>query len=458
MNPASPDVRDFRARVTVNGKAAPAPGTVRVDAIGTDCGSAPGAPLRVDHDEVAAIERADLTVTLRLFDGTTMVFDQGGSLDDLWEVLRASFRARVSKSLRFAPADPRHTFDARLALEGAEGFATQPAQVSVVRLGMNFLADSGPCAQLPFGALGEAVLDPGRYEAALSVEPGPAAPAGARLTVSKLAGRTEEFLELLRQARNTSLADTARCVAALAPTLNVAQRMALAAEMAVGRMISRERCEALAHGSWKLLWDASAGADRAAYGDALAGLATDAGGLLLGMRPYGGVPQAETGPALDGTDAADAGGAAPSALTDSASAEDASPAEDRESADSNLPVVYAAALLRGPAADQDRMALEVLSEREHATYVYRVAPVPAGLDRAATGAWLAAVASHTLLSLDFKKEPLYLPEPELLQAREGLYRAALRRLPGLRELRSHLIGRALHTSPSAWKDQLARLK
>jgi hypothetical protein len=40
-------------------------------------------------------------------------------------------------------------------------------------------------------------------------------------------------------------------------------------------------------------------------------------------------------------------------------------------------------------------------------------------DRAAAGAWLAAVASHTLLSLDFKKEPLYLPEPELPREREG---------------------------------------
>ena len=458
MSPTDPDARDFRARVTVDGRAAPVPGTVRVDATGTDCGAGPAAPLRVDHDEVAAIERADLTVTLRLFDGTAVVFDQGGSLDDLWQVLRASFRARVSKSLRFAPADPRHTFDARVALEGAEGFAAQPAQVSVVRLGMNFLADSGPCAQLPFGALGEMVFDPATYEVAVAVAPGPAAPAGARLTVSKLATRTEEFLELLRQARNTSLADTARCLAALAPTLSTGQRMALAAEMIVGRMISRERCETLAPGAWKILWDASAGTDRAAYGEVLAGLTADSGSLLLGMRPYGGVPRAEASPAPVGADAPDEGATAPGgpAVPESGFA---SLDGDREAAaDSNLPVLYAAVLLRGPVADQDTMALEVLSERDHATYVYRVAPAPAGLDRAAAGAWLAAVASHTLLSLDFKKEPLYLPEPELLRAREGLYRAALRRLPGLRELRSRLVGRAVHTSPAAWKEQLARLR
>jgi len=461
MSPARPDERDFRARVALNGNAAPAAGTVRVDATGTDCGAALAAPLRVDHDEVAAIERADLTVTMRLFDGTTVAFDQGGSLDDLWQVLRTSFRARVSKSLRFAPADQRHTFDARVAIDGTEDIAARSAQVSIVRLGMNFLADSGPCAQLPFGAFGEAVFDPGTYDVALTVAPGPAAPAGAKLTISKLAGRTEEFLGLLRQARNVSLADTARCLATLVPELGAGQRMALAAELAVGRMISLESCEALAPGAWKILWDASAGADRAAYGDALAGLATSPGSLLLGMRPYGGVPRAGVGPVPAGAEVTDQGTAAPRgpAVAESHSAANASFEEGREPApDSSLPVLYAAALLRGPAAGQDTMALEVLSERDHATYVYRVAPAPAGLDRGAAGAWLASVASHTLLSLDFKKEPLYLPEPELLRAREGLYRAALRRLPGLRELRSRLLGRALHTTPAAWQEQLARLR
>lgn len=450
--------RDFRARVSVDGKAAVAPGTVRVDATGTDCSAAPDGPLRVEHDEVAAIERAPLTVTLRLFDGTAVLFDQGGSLDDLWDVLRASFRARVSKSLRFAPADSRHTFDARMTLGGTGGFAGQPTQTSVVRLGLNFLTDSGPCAQLPFGALGEMAFDQATYDVTIPVAPGPATPVGANLTVSRLGKRTEEFLELFRQASQASLADTARCLALLAPTLPAGQRMALGAEMAVGRMISRDRCEALAPGAWRVLWDAASGADRMVYGDALAELAADPGSLLLGMRPYGGVLRGNGDPAPAGADAIDGGVTARAGLADAA-AGIAPLDDDREvAADSNLPIVYAAALLHGLTAERDTMAMEVLSERDHATYVYRVAPAPAGLDRAAAGAWFAAVASHTLLSLDFKKEPLHLPEPELLRAREGLYRGALQRLPGLRLLRSRLLGRALHTSPAAWKEQLAGLR
>jgi hypothetical protein len=138
---------------------------------------------------------------------------------------------------------------------------------------------------------------------------------------------------------------------------------------------------------------------------------------------------------------------------------DVAPAEAPEEADpdSDFPVVYAAALLPGAAAAEDRLALEVLSETDHATYVYRMSPAPAGLARRAAAEWLAATASHTLLALDFRKEQLHLPEAELLAAREGLYRAAWRRLPGLGTLRKRLIGRALHTSPTAWVTQLRTL-
>ncbi|HVP39997.1 MAG TPA: hypothetical protein VMS93_12525, partial [Candidatus Saccharimonadales bacterium] len=152
-------------------------------------------------------------------------------------------------------------------------------------------------------------------------------------------------------------------------------------------------------------------------------------------------------------------GSAPGAAPDAAPADSAPPDDSAAAAppDSGLPVVYAAALLPGAAPDQDALALEVLSEHDHATYVYRVAPAPPGLSREAAGAWLAALASHTLLALDFMKEPLYLSEDQLLAAREGLYRAALRRLPGLRELRGRLAGRAIHTSPAAWRGQLEKL-
>ena len=120
--------------------------------------------------------------------------------------------------------------------------------------------------------------------------------------------------------------------------------------------------------------------------------------------------------------------------------------------------MYVAALLPGASAEDDLLALEVLSERDHATYAYRVAPAPSGLSRDAAFARLAAVASHTLLSIDFAKEPLYLPEAEAMSARDGLYRAALHRLDNLREMRARLAGCVIHSSAAAWRAQLEKLR
>ncbi|MBI5838124.1 MAG: hypothetical protein HZB25_12875 [Candidatus Eisenbacteria bacterium] len=456
MPEAGAKARDFRARVSVGaaGAAGVAAGAVRVDAGGVDCAEGPAGPLRVDFGEVESLERAELRVGLKLFDGTTVAFDHGGSLDDLWDTLRRAFLARVSDSLRFGPADPRHTFDARVALEGEGGFAATPARLSVTRLGLNYLAESGPCAQLPFGSLGEAAFDAPAYEVAVPVLAGPAAPRGAVLRIAKLAQRTDEFQALLREARRASLADTARCLSDLAPKLGAAQRVALANELTVGRMVSRERCEAVAPDAWRMLWDAAAGAGRAGYRDALEAASAGPAGMFLGLMPHGGSEPVAEGASEEPADASN-GEAADSASWDASppvSGGDSEPGED-----SPYPVVYAAVVLPGASPAKDRLALEVLSERDHATYVYRTAPSPAGADRAAAGAWLAAAVSHTLLGLNFRKEPLYLPEEQLMQARERLYRAALRRLPGLRELRARLLGRAIHSGPAAWKKQLEGL-
>jgi hypothetical protein len=177
MNPTDAP-RDFRARVSVNGQSAPAPGPVRVDAAGVECDAGQAGPLRVDFGEVASLMRGDLAVELNLFDSTYIRFDKGGSLDDLSDLIRARFRARVSSSLRFAPTDARHTFDGRLELEAADGLAPLSAQISITRLGLNYISDSGPCAQLPVGALGDASVDAAGYEVTIPVEPGPAALAG----------------------------------------------------------------------------------------------------------------------------------------------------------------------------------------------------------------------------------------------------------------------------------------
>jgi len=60
--------------------------------------------------------------------------------------------------------------------------------------------------------------------------------------------------------------------------------------------------------------------------------------------------------------------------------------------------------------------------------------------------------------LNFHREPIYLPDDSLeLQPRFRRYAIAARKIPVLRELRNQFLGRAIHTTPEAWRKQLQAL-
>jgi hypothetical protein len=86
------------------------------------------------------------------------------------------------------------------------------------------------------------------------------------------------------------------------------------------------------------------------------------------------------------------------------------------------------------------IAHEVTSEEGHATYVYRGDPstIPR-LNRA-------------LLSLNFRREPIYASEAQIQSGEFEQYRVALRTLDYLRETREAFLGRAIHNA--TWRAQL----
>jgi len=62
--------------------------------------------------------------------------------------------------------------------------------------------------------------------------------------------------------------------------------------------------------------------------------------------------------------------------------------------------------------------------------------------------------NRAIVLLNFRREPIYLPEDSLLlQPRFRRYAIACRKLPELVRLRSSFLGRAIHTSPEAWQKQ-----
>ena len=108
------------------------------------------------------------------------------------------------------------------------------------------------------------------------------------------------------------------------------------------------------------------------------------------------------------------------------------------------------------------VAWEATSRSGRATYFFQlVPPEQAGQLRDALKAPALIEAAlrelnRAIVLLNFRREPIYLPDDSLLlQPRFRRYAIACRKLRELVRLRSSFLGRAIHTSPDAWQKQFA---
>lgn len=62
-----------------------------------------------------------------------------------------------------------------------------------------------------------------------------------------------------------------------------------------------------------------------------------------------------------------------------------------------------------------------------------------------------------MLSINFRREPVYLPDERLREPRYLKYFYAVNKLPALRELRARFIGRVTHSSPEQWREDVYNL-
>jgi hypothetical protein len=65
--------------------------------------------------------------------------------------------------------------------------------------------------------------------------------------------------------------------------------------------------------------------------------------------------------------------------------------------------------------------------------------------------------SRCMIDINFRREPIYLPDERLDEPRYLKYKFALVRLPSLQILRSLFVGRVIHSSPEQWKKDVTDL-
>jgi hypothetical protein len=98
------------------------------------------------------------------------------------------------------------------------------------------------------------------------------------------------------------------------------------------------------------------------------------------------------------------------------------------------------------------VAMELVSEGAHATYLFRVVPRASFAGTLPPGTLEGAVAdvSEALIDARFLREPIALPAARLAEADALRYRLALAALPSLAAARSRFVARLVHRDAEGW--------
>jgi len=65
--------------------------------------------------------------------------------------------------------------------------------------------------------------------------------------------------------------------------------------------------------------------------------------------------------------------------------------------------------------------------------------------------------NRCMLDINFRREPIYLPDERLKEPQYAKYNFAIQKIPALQTLRSLFIGRVIHSSPEQWKNDVMDL-
>ncbi|MEI7615496.1 MAG: hypothetical protein WCJ54_02195, partial [Actinomycetota bacterium] len=65
--------------------------------------------------------------------------------------------------------------------------------------------------------------------------------------------------------------------------------------------------------------------------------------------------------------------------------------------------------------------------------------------------------NKAMISINFRREPIYIEEEKLYEPDNVKYRFAISKIAELREIREKFIGRAIHISFNSWKAGIEKL-
>jgi hypothetical protein len=267
---------------------------------------------------------------------------------------------------------------------------------------------------------------------------------GEVVRFGQMAKRSQEFAGELRRLLDAAAARTGRTLGSLLPGLAPAVVARLSREMRDGRAAQQRAVDAIDPALWPRLEGVVVGTEnlRQSY-DRLTALCPP-GWAAFGIK-------AVLAEEKEGGDV-EALREVPDPAPDAAADTDAPEEEER------APTVmwFFTPLARG-GEPVNLVAQEITSEKGHATYLFRVLPDEqfASLSGDALAEAVAKGVrrlNRALLTLNFRREPIYLPKEQIETPRYARYVVALRKLDYLIWTREAFVTRLIHNA--TWEQQL----
>jgi hypothetical protein len=416
---------------------------------------ASGAPLTLDLGDIDVFLAGEYELTLTLYTGKKIILNQfAKTFQNLCHDLLEAYRQRLLQCLLLEDLEEIARFDGSVRFESPARSFTSPAELRLYKSNL---------AVLPTLATGWqwrlADIDTVSFEETTWTVT--AVSGDERLAISKLARRTEEFRERLTTAMDELAQQGAETVHAMFPFLSPDQVQQAAALMKEGRAASLTELRAIHPKTEQALTTNVVDTRLKPYFDALLAHVPEGkyyAGFKLLRESEGQQEKGDKDPAGEApvTESATGGEAAETAENEP----EAEAGADQEA----QPILHwfflPLAAKPGAKFPGNLVAWEATSRSGRATYFFRLVPLEQApqLQDASKSAALIATAirqlNRAIVLLNFRREPIYLPDDSLqLQPRFRRYAIACRKLPELVRLRSSFLGRAIHTTPAAWQKQ-----
>jgi hypothetical protein len=363
-----------------------------------------GLPVTFDLGDVDAVEPGEWEIALRLCGGAKTVLRQfGPAFDRMVEELLAAWRDRTVRCLLLEDLEELARFSGVAA-----GI---PAEIRIYGSNLAVLPVGGRAQQWRLAEVDSITFDEATYTVTV-------ARGSERLSIGKLAKKTEEFAAALAGAHEKLRCRTSEVLHRTFPFLNAGQLQRATRLMPEGRSVKLTALSAI----------------HPKLPEALVTRAVDEP-----MRPYFDALRAKAVP-----DSLMAG--FKFVRQDESESEDGEAGTPGVGASEDAPPLFFWFFF--PLKGRDIAAWEATTGSGRATYFFR-APSPVE----------DAIANLTrgLALVNFRREPIYLSDDSLeQQARFHRYAIGCRKLPELPVLRRAFLGRAVHSSMEEWLAQAGK--